>query len=156
MSQRARLVVVLGALAGLSGCGTEEGTSPVRGPLRGELSVDIRERASVTIDEGDGGALKASITLTKGYGVAPASVLLSGAGRAEPLPEANVTLYTARVEAPADPSGPCGEAPVSLALSLHTRGGAPRVSGSLAAYCGKGVWSGNPVKLLRLAGELKR
>jgi hypothetical protein len=117
--------------------------------------VDIREVASVTLRD-EGGAVQASIKLTKGYGVLPAGAEFSGAGFVEAFPEAGVSLYTARFDAPADPSGPCGSEPVSLALSLHRRGDAPRTSGALAAYCGKGVWHGTPARMLRLAGDMKR
>lgn len=146
---------LLGVACVAAGCGEEEAPPAANGPLRGELSVDIREVASVTLRD-EGGAVQASIKLTKGYGVLPAGAELSGAGFVEAFPEAGVSLYTARFDAPADPSGPCGAEPVSLALSLHRRGDAPRTSGSLAAYCGKGVWHGTPARMLRLAGDMKR
>jgi len=157
----ARRAVAVAALAALSvlpvlsGCGNEEGPAPVSGPLQGELSVDIRESASVTLTE-NGPAIEVALKLSKGYGVATAGAEIKGSGRAEPLPEAGVTLYTARVDGAPEPSGPCGAEPISLALSLHRRGDAPRVSGALTAYCGKDVWHGKPARLLRLAGDLKR
>lgn len=147
-----RALLALMALAG--GCADDPLLDPKGGPLRGELSVDIRERAEIEI-KGSGAELSVSAKLSKGYGVAPAGVTLAGAGREELFPEAQMTLYTARFEAPPDSSGPCGASPVSLALSLHMRQGA-RASGSLTAFCGAGVYSGDPARILRLAGDLKR
>jgi hypothetical protein len=137
------------------GCAAEEAPNPVSGPLHGDLASDIREQASVEIRE-KGAEIDVSIKLSKGYGVAPPGAVLDGQGRAEPFPEAGMTLYTARFDAPADSSGPCGADPVSLALSLERRGDGARVSGSLAAYCGKGVFHGEPARIVRLSGNLAR
>jgi hypothetical protein len=153
MIRRALLI----ALAALTyGCSTEEAPIPATGPLKGQLSVDIRELADVEV-RGSGPAIDVTIKLSKGFGVAPEGTSLTGAGRVEAFSEAGMTLYTARFDAPAVPGGAgrCGAEAVSLALSLHQREGA-RVSGSLAAYCGAGVFSGTPARILRLAGDLAR
>jgi hypothetical protein len=146
-------IAALAALA-LTGCYADD-PPPAPLPKRvtsGDLSVDIRETAHLKLTT-QGTDLKATVTLTKGFGVAPVSEI-DGAGSVEAFPEAEMTLYTARFDAPADPSGPCGAQPVSLALSLHRRGKDAHVGGSLAAYCGQGVWHGVPVRMLRLAGDL--
>ena len=122
---------LLAALALACGCTDDPLLDPKGGPLRGELSVDIRERAEIEI-QGSGAELSVSAKLSKGFGVAPEGAALTGAGREELFPEAKMTLYTARFEAPPAASGPCGSSPVSLALSLHMRQGA-RASGSLTA-----------------------
>jgi hypothetical protein len=88
--------------------------------------------------------------------VAPAGEALSAPGRVEAFPEADATLYTARFGAPADPAGPCGDRPVSLALSLHRAGGNDHLGGALTAYCGEGAWHGTPARVLRLAGDIAR
>jgi len=94
------------------------------------------------------------MTLSQGFGVAPAESALSGSGRIESITEAGATLYTARLSAPAQPAGPCGAQPVSLALSLHRQGANATVHGGLTAYCGAEQWHGVPPRVLRLAGEL--
>jgi hypothetical protein len=65
-----------------------------------------------------------------------------------------VVMYTARFDAPADPTGPCGSDPISLALAVRRRGKDAHVGGALTAYCGKDVWHGVPARVLRLAGDL--
>jgi hypothetical protein len=150
---------MLGTLALFAcGCAGEEALTPLEGPLRGQLAVDIRDQADVEI-RGEGPALDVDVTvkLSKGFGLVKDGAALMAPGRVEAFPEAGMTLYTARFEAPAieGGSGPCGAQPVSLALSLHMREGT-RASGSLAAYCGAGTYSGEPARILRLSGDLKR
>jgi len=147
------LLAAIAALA-LAGCYVDDPPAPPppKRVMGGDLSVDIRETAHVVLTVA-GSDLKASVKLSRGYGVAPAGAL-EGAGSVEAFPEAEMTLYTARFDAPADPGGPCGAEPVSLALSLHRRGDDAHVGGSLAAYCGQGVWHGVPARMLRLAGDL--
>jgi hypothetical protein len=142
-------------IAGLAlACGCTDDAIPNSGPLKGDLSVDIRDQAEVEI-RGQGPALEATVKLSKGFGLAPDGAALTGKGREEAFPEAAMTLYTARFDAPPSDGGPCGGSPVSLALSLHMRKGS-RASGSLTAYCGAGVFHGEPARVLRLAGDLKR
>lgn len=136
-----------------TGCYIDDPLPPVPKPkvIEGDLAVDIRSQAhlvlSITGDE-----LAATVHLDKGFGVASAS--LEGKGAVERFPEAALVLYTARFEAPADPTGPCGDQPVSLALSIQRRGKNTHVGGSLAAYCGAAVGHGVPARMLRLSGDL--
>ncbi|MCC6552316.1 MAG: hypothetical protein IT372_04745 [Polyangiaceae bacterium] len=155
MSRPCLLPLSAMAAAVLAGCAADEALSPLDQPLAATLSVDIRESAALRID-GQGPDVKVRLTLSKGFGVAPAGEALSGPGRVEAFPEAAATLYTARLAAPADPSGPCGDRTVSLALSLHRAGDAAHVGGALTAYCGEGVWSGVPARVLRLSGDIAR
>jgi hypothetical protein len=142
-------------IAGLAlACGCTDDPIVTQNPLRGELAVDIRDSAEVEI-RGEGPLLEATVKLSKGYGLAPEGAALTGKGREEVFPEASMTLYTARFDAPPAAGGPCGSAPVSLALSLHRRQGS-RAAGSLTAYCGAGVFHGEPARVLRLSGDLKR
>jgi hypothetical protein len=148
-----RLVVLVGVAAATAGCWADDPLpkAPEVKTLKGQLAVDIRDTADVvlTITEGK---IDASLTLSKGFGVAGGT--LKGSGTVEAFPEAGTTLYTAKIDAPADPSGPCKDAPISLALSLHRRGSDAHVNGALTAYCGKSVWHGVPARLLRLGGDL--
>jgi hypothetical protein len=143
-------------LISVSACWTDDAppappAKPGAVTLRGDLDVDIREKAQVKLVTQDGD-LDASISLTKSFGVVGGA--LHGKGHVEAFPEADSTLYTAHIDAPADPSGPCADQPISLALSLHRRGAGTHVGGSLTAYCGRGVWHGVPARLLRFAGDL--
>ncbi|MFT3770566.1 MAG: hypothetical protein QM820_34500 [Minicystis sp.] len=144
----------LAALA-LVGCYADDPLPPPpeKTVITGDLDVDIREKAHVELTT-VGTDVTVSVSLTKGYGIAPAASEIKGTARVEAFPEADLTLYTARLDAPADPSGPCGMNPVSLALSLHRRGKDAHVGGSLTAYCGAGVSHGTPARLLRLAGDM--
>lgn len=133
----------------------DESLAPVDSVLRGTLTLEVRDSASIElVVPNDGSATSVKITLDQGFGVAPAGVELSGTGRAASFPEAHSTLYTARLSAPAQPAGPCGAEPISLALSLHRQGESSLVVGGLSAYCGAEAWHGNPRRVLRLSGEL--
>jgi len=145
---------LIAGLALVCGCTDDPVPSAAKGPLQGQLAVDIRDQAEVEI-RGEGTALEATVKLSKGYGLAPEGAALTGKGREEAFPEAAMTLYTARFEAPKAAGGPCGSSPVSLALSLHMRQGS-RAAGSLTAYCSAGMFYGEPARVLRLSGDLKR
>jgi hypothetical protein len=115
------------------------------------LDVDIRSHADLRMTlRGD--ELEAELTVDAPFGVLPKDQWLRGKGRVEHFPEADMALYTARFSVPAVGGGPCQDQPVSLALALHRRGGAPRYSGSLTPYCGDDTWAGLPARQpLRLA-----
>lgn len=144
-------------LALASGC-TDDPIPDIadKGPLRGDLAVDIRDTAAVEIS-GEGPMLEVMVKFSNGYGLVPEGAAISGKGREEAFPEASMTLYTARFDAMPAPAGggPCGSSPVSLALSLSMRQGS-HAAGSLTAYCGAGVFYGEPARILRLSGDLKR
>lgn len=138
----------------LAGCGEAEVVSAK--VETHELDVDIREHATLRLER-RGESLKVRLTLSRGFGVLADGSTLSGSGRLERFPEAEVELVTAELAGPAQSGGPCGDQPVSLALSLHRRGAAPRLSGSLTPYCGKDVWSGIPARNpLRLSTTLPK
>ncbi|MCK6588908.1 MAG: hypothetical protein HUU21_23690 [Polyangiaceae bacterium] len=145
---------LIAGLALACGCTDDPIVDLGKGPLRGELEVDIRDRADVEI-RGEGAELEAMVKLSKGYGLLPEGAMLVGKGREEAFPEAKMTLYTARFDAPPAEGGPCKSLPVSLALSISMREG-PRAAGSLTAYCGAGVFYGEPARVLRLSGNLVR
>jgi hypothetical protein len=146
-------MVLTWILLAFLGCAEESGEAPVAGPLQGNLALEIRDQAELKI-EGQGQKRRISIQCSKGFGFAPEGQMLSAEGLAEAFPEAKMTLFTARFEPVSLPGSRCGAEPVSLALSLHKRDEAARVSGSLAVYCGAGVYSGEPIRILRISGEL--
>lgn len=141
-------------IAVLAACGNDEQVPAPSGPvLSGDLDLDIRDKATVTI-EADGESSRVTLTASKGFGVLPQGVALTGAGSIERFPEADGTLYTARLSGPKTDGGPCGDQPVSIGFSLHRDESNARVSGGMAVYCGASVWHGTPVRMLRLAGSL--
>lgn len=156
---RRPIVLLILAAAHISACADDESVAPVGGSktVKGTLDVDIRAASiDVSIEPASSSEeTQVALQITKGYGLLPAGSQISGAGRVEDLPEAKSLLYTARLEAPPDPAGPCGDQPVSLGLSLHRREANAHVGGSLTAYCGKSAWSGVPARVFRLAGDLK-
>ncbi|APR78801.1 Hypothetical protein A7982_04148 [Minicystis rosea] len=158
-----KLALLALGLATLAGCHSNESmssststtttTTPDKTVLKGDLDLDIRHKAHVelTVTEGE---TSVAVSLSQGHGVLAAETPITGTARIEAFPEAALTLYTARLDAPAEPSGPCGAQPISLALSLSRRGNNRHVGGSLTAYCGAGTWHGAPARLLRLAGDM--
>jgi hypothetical protein len=142
-------------LAGLLlvSCGGENKQSKPVTRLVGELDMEIRDRATVSV-VGDGDRRQFDLILDRGFGVTESGAPLHGLGRVERFTESDLTLYTAQFEHDATPSGPCGDQPVSLALSLVREGQNTRVAGALTIYCGGGVWHGVPVKVLRLSGPM--
>jgi len=152
---RTLALVALAMLA--AGCG-DDATKPPPGnaKITGKLELELRETATVTIEPDPSDASgKAAITIepSASYGLLGGGALRAD-GFVERYPEAGTTLYTAKLEAPAQSDGPCGEEPISLALALHRQGDNAIVVGGLSAYCGAGKHYGVPVRVLRLVGDL--
>lgn len=145
-------LLALALLAAACGDGESDRANGTR--TAGNLDLDIRDHADVALAlEGD--ALSLTLRVSKGFGVLPADTEVRGAGRVEHFPEAELTLYTAKIALPSTASGPCGEEPVSVALSLYRRGSSERVGGALTPYCGKDTWFGTPARApLRITGRL--
>ncbi len=137
------LVFALGI--GLVACSSSSAEAPPDEKLSLSLDLDIRDHVDLRIER-RGDALAVSAKLSKGFGVLPENTTLRGQGRLERFPEADLRLYTARFALAPVAGGPCGQEPVSLALSLQRRGDAPRFSGSLTPYCGKDRWAGIPAR----------
>lgn len=127
----------------LAACGEAEVAKPAA--ERFELDVDIREHAEARVEQ-TGEDLSVELGLSRGFGVAKDGAKLTGKGKLERFPEADVVLITAKLSSAPVAGGPCGAEPVSLALALHRRGAATRVSGSLTPYCGKDTWAGTPAR----------
>lgn len=132
----------------LSGC-----VERIRQKPPPELELELRDKVSVSMEQA-GDVLTVTLTPSAGYGLMAPNVALTGEGRLERFVEASSILYTARFSSPAEPSGPCANQPVSLALALHRQAGNDRVTGGLTAYCGAGQWHGTPKRVLRIAGSL--
>ncbi len=146
----------LAALTALTGLGCE-GDAPAPPPARlaGTLSFEVRDSADVVLElAADGRSLRVTLETTASHGLLPAGSPLVADGRVAAFPEASGVLYTAKLQGPAQPDGPCGAEPVSLALSLHRSLDDAMVLGGMAAYCGHDRYDGVPVRILRLAGEL--
>ncbi|MEZ4222981.1 MAG: hypothetical protein R3B13_18705 [Polyangiaceae bacterium] len=152
MRLAARLFAAAALLTPACGDGESDRASGTR--TAGSLDLDIRDHADITLAlEGD--TVSLTLRVSKGFGVLPAGTEVRGAGRVEHFPEAELTLYTAKIALPSTASGPCGEEPVSVALSLYRRGSSERVGGALTPYCGKDTWFGTPARApLRITGRL--
>jgi len=142
------------------GCGQEETvpSPPVEQGrhYEGSLAVDIRGSASVSLDVGGDGVVKAAVSLDEAAadGVLDWSKPLSFVGQVEGFPENGSELYTGKASLGAFGQGVCGGEALSLGLALHRRGGNDRVGGSLSVYCGEGRFFGVPGRIFRLSGDL--
>lgn len=146
--KRAAVVLLL-----LAACDTSAQPQPA--PLSGTLALELRDSADVIITSATGSNdATVQLTMSQGYGFAPGGTVLSAPGRIEPFPEANSTQYSAKFNAAADPTGPCGDTPISLALSLYRQGSNAEVLGGVSVYCAAETWHGTPKRVLRLAGVL--
>ena len=115
------------------------------------LDLDVPGRLALDVTGDD---VDARIELEEGTDLVPGGTAIEGAGRLHRFPEATYRLYTARMQGPAVEAGPCGEAPVSLALSLSEKDESGYLAGSLTAYCGEGVYEGAPARVMRIAGRV--
>jgi hypothetical protein len=148
-----RWLLLLVAL--LPACKGDDAVPPNPNHLEGELAMELRDRIGVVIDiDPTAATLHAKLTPNASYDVLPSGTTLEVDGRLMKLPEAGSTLYTAKLDLPPVPAGPCGSDPISAALSLHRQGNNATVMGSLAIYCGASTWHGIPARMLRLAGDL--
>ena len=134
--------------------GCQSNDTKTQGPIVGTLQIEVLDTVEVSIDRVGTEAMKVSVTSAAGFGLLPAGQTLEADGFVESVVETGDTLYTAKLAAPADPSGPCGDQPVSLAFSLHRQGDNPAVLGGISVYCGADTWFGVPARVLRLAGPL--
>jgi hypothetical protein len=136
-----------------SACDSRDVANPNH--LEGALTMELRDKLAIVIDiDPAANTLRAQLTPSAGYDVLPAATLLQAHGIPRALPETGAILYTAKLELPAIPNGPCGSEPISAALSLHRQAGSATVMGGLSVYCGAATWHGVPVRVLRLAGDL--
>ncbi len=141
----------------LAGCGerAEITTPPGGAPLRGELSLEMRDSLGLEVAPAAGDGARFAITPSAGFGLLEAGATLRADGFVEPLPEASATLYRARFDIDATPSdGLCGGAPAALSLSLHRQGDNAAVAGGISVYCGADT-SAPPARVLRLFGRLE-
>ena len=153
MSAR-RIVPLLALLALACSSSEDEKKQPPAEVFSGTVDVDIRDTAEVELTT-RGDSLSATLTISNDWGVLPKSEPISGKGRVEHFPEADVTLYTALIDIEPQSGGPCGSEPITLALALERSGTGGYVVGSLTPYCGKGTDSGNYARNpLRLSGQL--
>ena len=128
---------------------------PAETVLDASLDLEARQSIAVTITT-RGRKATATLVASAGFGVVPAGESLTGPARIDEYPEAGATLYTARLDAPAQAGGPCGDEPVSLALSLHSDRDHRFIAGGLTAYCGSDRWHGVPaLEPLRISGRVR-
>jgi hypothetical protein len=141
---------ILVAGAACSQSGTE-----VRTAYSGTLTSEVIDTADVTLlVTADGASFDATLAMSSGYGFLDDASILAMSGRIDAYPESDLIVYAATKTVPAHAGGPCGDSPVSLALSLVRRGGNVHAGGGLAAYCGSATYAGAPQRIMRLQGDL--
>jgi len=118
-----------------------------------ELDLEIEAIETVHVEVVRTGDIhEATLVASRGWGVAPDGEAVTGPARIDAYPEAGGSITTARLAGPPIPDGPCGDAPVSLALSLHRDDDTTFVAGGLTAYCGADTWYGvPPIEPLRIS-----
>lgn len=147
-----------GTTTGPGGGGSEAGATDTGEPpgevlLDVHLDFEVRLSIDIVITQRDDGEVVVGFTPFRGFGVMEDMTTLSGPGRIDAYPEIGATVYTARIDGPAVSGGPCGNAPVSLALSLHAEEHTDYLAGGITPYCGADTWYGIPViEPLRIAG----
>ena len=133
MNRAIRFVFVF-AVAGCSKSSDE--APPKNEVLKGTLAVEIRSSVEITLtptahdEAGAPTAVDVSLAFGEGdLGVLDPNAKLGAKGNVEPVLEASATMYTAVFAAPKRSAGPCGDQPMTLALSLVRRGRNARVGG---------------------------
>lgn len=122
-------------------------------PREATLDLELTRQVHVRFERA-AGAWRARVTPSEGFGVLPPGVALEGPARVSPLPEAGAVLYSATFEVAPQPSGPCGDQPLSLALALHGEDDSDYVGGGITPYCGAERWHGVPAREpLRISGQ---
>jgi hypothetical protein len=149
-------VLLLGVLFSLGGCPANTTPNPAPKAMIGTLSVELRQTVDVSFTPRIGqDGLDAVLAFGDGdFDVFDAHTTLRGSVTVESFPEAQLSLYVATFSAPARAGGPCGDQPMTLALSLERRQSNARVGGGLTVYCGASKASGVPARILRMSGDL--
>jgi hypothetical protein len=132
-------------------CDSDDAAPPV---LEGTLAFEVLDSATVRIDQFAGDQATFTFTPSAGFDLLAPGQPITAQGFIDALPEADSTLYSARMTAPAPAGGPCMGKELALALSLHRQGAAETVGGGVSVYCEGGRFHGVPVRVLRLAGRL--
>lgn len=137
----------------IAACATPPETTSV---VTGELQLEVRQTATLrmTLNPETPRACEIHLQASAAYGLLPTTEIHAQRCRILQPDEAHFRLYSARFSAPASLGGPCGDQPISLALSLHREGSNQVVVGGISAYCGADRWYGKPVRVLRLFGNL--
>lgn len=140
------------AMPGSSEGSTTAGPEPVV-VLDVELELEMKDSIEVVVTT-SGTAVEVTIDPSDGFGVVQGTRV--GPGRIDDYPELGAMLYTATFEQPAIADGPCGDAPVSLALAIHRKDDSEILAGGLTAYCGAGTYFGVPaIEPLRIFGRMQ-
>ncbi len=144
-----------GSSTAMPSSSADESTTVVPEPmvvLDATLDLELKDSIRVIVTA-TGNTTDVVIDPSRGFGLVTGKPL--GTGRIDAYPEADATVYTATFDGVAIADGPCGDAPVSLALSLHHDHDADVIAGGLTGYCGAGTFFGVPVvEPLRISGRV--
>lgn len=148
-------VAAAALLALLPACGSNEveGDKPLVERYTMCFDLDIEDHGTLFL-EIDGKAIEATLTVEEGNNLIAGNTPLEGPGKRYTFPEVRNLLYTARFQGAPVPGGPCGDDPVSLAMSLSAKDLNAHFVGGLTAYCGEETYRGKPARIMRIAGDL--
>ncbi|MFO0633612.1 MAG: hypothetical protein U0168_12245 [Nannocystaceae bacterium] len=121
--------------------------------LDAQLELELVHHVRVTLTT-TGADANATIVPERGYGLVEDGATLDGAARIDRYPEIGATVYTARFDGPAVAGGPCGDAAVGLALSLHLDDDDRVIAGGLTGYCDGGFFGVPAIEPLRIFGTV--
>ena len=117
------------------------------------FDLDIEDHGTLLLEITDD-ELEATLTVEEGNDLVAGGVPMEGTGKHYTFPEVRNLLYTAHFQGAPVPGGPCGDDPVSLAMSLSAKDFNPHLVGGLTAYCGEETYRGKPARIMRIAGDL--
>ncbi|MBX7082272.1 MAG: hypothetical protein K1X88_23900 [Nannocystaceae bacterium] len=136
-----------------SGADSSTGTPMPETVFDVQLELELVHDVRVTVTT-VGASASATVVPERGYGLVADGTTLEGVARIDRYPEIGATVYTARFDGAAVAGGPCGDAPVGLALSLHLDDDDRVIAGGLTGYC-DGAFAGVPaIEPLRIFGRL--
>ncbi len=116
------------------------------------LAIEVQFQATLKLAQNPNGNLTAAFIPQQGFDVLLAGTTLLGSGQLWSIPEANGRMVMLRLNGPAAPNGPCGNNPISYAVSLTAKASNAYMVGGLTAYCGANTFTGSPARVMRLAG----
>jgi hypothetical protein len=116
------------------------------------LALEVQFAATLKMALYPDGHLNVALIPQQGFDVLSAGAALLGSGETRLFPEANARMIALLLNGPSVPGGKCGDQPISYAVSLTATLANPYMVGALTAYCGANTYTGEPARVMRLAG----
>ena len=125
--------------------GTEHFTLDLDLELRGQAHIDM----AVT-----GNNVQATFKAKTGFDIIAQDTELTGAGSLYWF-DGQLRMVALKFVGPAVPGSPCANDQISYSVTLSSKMENTYVSGGFVAYCGDGVYTGQPAQVYRLSGFQK-